>query len=251
MEMWYYTIDIYGLFGGISLALVIGILSGKGGTGKSLVASGLAKALSGMGKRVLVAGCRYMDSLDIDMGLEEQTLFTFSDIWDGNQARVERSVVFLSDGLAVCPPPSKKEFDYRISVCALISQFSAYDYIILDDPAEYSFLDKVIIVTTPLAADVRAGDGIGFYCKTNGIESLLVVNKLPLIEGVSCNVSSIIDSTYSPLTGGIPFTWNYTEKEKRAVSPVIFDNMAKRLEGMSVPLFSGIKQEKKYRSLTE
>ena len=63
------------------MGTVIAVTSGKGGTGKTSITSGVAAALAKMGLRVL---CIDMDiglrNLDISLGLNDRALMDFSDV---------------------------------------------------------------------------------------------------------------------------------------------------------------------------
>ena len=88
------------------MAEKIVIASGKGGVGKSSLTAGLARALSGAGKRVLMLDMDIgLRSLDLIFGTQKDVLFDWGNVIDGgcepNQAAL------AAGGLYITFAPSK------------------------------------------------------------------------------------------------------------------------------------------------
>ena len=63
---------------------LIAVLSGKGGTGKTSVCSGVAAALAKEGKRILCIDCDVgLRNLDISLGLSDNGTLSFLDVCSG------------------------------------------------------------------------------------------------------------------------------------------------------------------------
>lgn len=224
---------------------ILGVVSQKGGVGKTTVAAKIAAALSGIGRKVCLVDCKPGGTLDIEFNCEDNVIFTLSDVTSSCQMS---KILVQIDEIDFCAAPSD-ECDIEAAIKALIDGCGMYDYIIFDDPPQLSICDRVLIVTTPDIGSVRCAEFIGTKCRLGKIESLLIINQLPIFEGIGVDVGYVIDKAYSPLVGGIPFMWGYTEKERKKLYDVIFKNIALRLEGEQIPLFEGLKNQKKMLNL--
>ena len=72
---------------------LIGVLSGKGGTGKTSVCAGLAEALAISGEKVLCIDCDVgLRNLDIALGLTELAALSFFEISQGGYSLEEATV---------------------------------------------------------------------------------------------------------------------------------------------------------------
>lgn len=224
---------------------ILGIVSYKGGMGKTTIGAGIAKALAVMGKKVCLVDCKFGGTLDLELKCQDEVIFDLSDVMPGS----DLSKVFVHiDEIDFCASPSEN-CNVTEAVNSIISFGDSYDYIILDDPCDFLVCDKLIIVTTPDDGAVRCAEAIGGKCRLENIKTCLIINHLPIYEGIKTDAGSIIDRSYSPLIGAIPFMWGYTEKERNMFYSVIFKNIASRLEGENIPLFEGLKNKKKMQSL--
>ena len=120
---------------------VIVVTSGKGGVGKSTVATGLSLAFTKMGKTVLLIDMdEGLRCLDIMLGVDEQVVFDLSDILSGGN--VSNSIYYNEKNplLHLIPAPSELG---KITP-QLLSEFAEkihpfYDIIIFDFPAGIDF----------------------------------------------------------------------------------------------------------------
>ncbi len=231
--------------GGVLMSEILGIASYKGGVGKTTISAGIAKALAVMGKKVCLVDCKPGGTLDLVLGCQDETIFGLSDVFSHS----DMSKIFVHiDEIYFCAAPSEG-CDITEAVRSVISFCDGYDYIILDDPCDFSVCDRLIIVTTPHDGAVRCAEVLGSKCRLEKLETGLIINHLPIYEGIKTDAGEIIDRAYSPLIGAIPFMWGYTEKERSTLYSVIFKNIASRLKGENVPLFEGLKNKKKMQGL--
>lgn len=134
------------------------VTSGKGGTGKSTVTSGIGAALSRLGKRVLIIDCDAgMRGVDLLLGINAELVFDISDIVNGNCNVLNAIYPCKSiSGLYVLAAPLNEKNKISPSVMKQIvwalSKF--YDYILIDCPA---------------------GIGAGFRASVAGADSAIVV----------------------------------------------------------------------------
>lgn len=187
---------------GVNVGEVIFIGSGKGGTGKSMVAVNLGAILSKKGYRVVLAdmdmgqGC-----LDLYLGLQDKVVYNIYDAASG-MCRLRQAVIrdsrFDCLHLLAAPPhrndgavtPEKIREVYR-------KLAEEYDYVIIDGPAgiDESLLlaaegaDKAVIVATPDYAAVRGADSLDMVLRDAGVEErwcILNMIKTGLMELGGC-----------------------------------------------------------------
>lgn len=227
------------------MGMILGIASYKGGVGKTTVAAGIAKNLAVMGKKVCLVDCKLGGTLDLQLGCQDDVVFGLSDVISDSDV----SKIFVHiDEIDFCAAPTEL-CDITAAVKKIISFCEGYDYIVLDDPSDFALCNRVLIVTTPDEGALRCAEAVGSTCRLGNIETGLIINNIPIYEGIKINASEMIDRTYSQLIGGIPFMWWYTDKERKVIYSAVFKNIAGRLEGEAIPLFEGLKNKKKMQSL--
>lgn len=245
---------------------IIVVTSLKGGVGKTVFSSSLAFDLARQGKRVLAVD---MDlgtgGLDIAMGREDSVLPTYLDLLSGAVSSQdalfpgEDGVYFLSAPVffneSLMSNVKQEAFDSLLQYLK-----SNFDAIIFDMPAgggaAFPFLensgliDLTVLVTTSAPTAVRACERCAMRLK-NPEKAKLVLNcyRLSKPDDNTFQIMEVIRRTSVPIIGVVPFdsgaekalakgTVLAANKKSRAGKAI--GNVAKRIFGESVPLFSGV-----------
>lgn len=240
---------------------IIGIVSGKGGVGKTTICANLAFCLALQGKKVIaVDGDLGLKNLDILLGLENKSAFDLADIMYNrcpvNKAIISHDQLSNLHFIAASASSSADEID-RVAfrkLCKYLSEH--YDYVLLDAPAGVGkgfdnvvfCCDRCIVVATPDLTAIRdaqkTADIISRYPR---LKAFMVINKVrkQLIDrGYIQNIDDIMDSVSLPLIGLIAQDDNvlvYSNKggilpRSKCISAACFMNIAKRIMGQHVPL---------------
>ena len=237
------------------IAQILLFVSGKGGVGKSSVASAIACALAARGKRVLI--------LDMDIGLKSlEALFGIGDsvVYNWGDVLEERctlpSAVRSARGADILPAPLRPasaftpdRFRQMLAGCA-----PQYDFILLDAPSglgkniELSVCaaTAAIIVATPDRISASAAGECAVELARLAVPTVrLAANRFSartVRRGYALNLDEMIDLCAARLIGvipedrefslcasnGLPFT--RTEAFQAA------DRMAGRILGEEIPL---------------
>lgn len=231
------------------------ITSGKGGTGKSTVAVGLATSFAATSKKTLLIDMdEGLRCLDILLGIEDKLVFDLSDILSDKDTDDAVYSVRENENLFLIPAPSaigkidKQKFK---EFCSQITK--EYDVVIFDFPAGidfslYNSLPKqtvVLAVCNPDPVSVRDAaavcDNLPFDC----IHTRLIVNKFhykPMYKGMYENIDGIIDRSGFRLVGIVPedsellylSTKHKIKRKGRAMAA--FNRITDRLCGIHRPL---------------
>lgn len=242
------------------------ITSFKGGVGKSTITANLAITLAESGKRTLALDCDFnMRCLDLIMGLESFVVYDICDVCRGS---VPFSKAVISDprseNLFFCPAPyaagSTVEPARFTEVLRDAADEYDFDYILIDTPGDMSPVleaatmaaDRALIVATHQPASIRAAERTSAALSRMDVaDRRLIINNFDAAavkRGVRPGIIDIIDRTYIQLIGVIPFTRQLSELQEsgalvdcipRSDAAAAFRNMARRLDGHSVPLFEG------------
>ena len=239
---------------------LIAVVSGKGGVGKTTVAGGLACALSGMGRSVLlIDGDFELGNIDLTLGISPpaQGLVDVLNGWtDAVSAAIRpwghRSLWFME--LAVAPAAADTAELSNLPEL-LSSMKSDYDFVLVDCPAGIvpyfkciaEAADMAIIVTTPDRTAVRDAERTAMLLPA-ACELRLVVNRVRpqhIRYGASPDIDYIIDRVGARLLGVLPEDDRVTPLQN-AGTPVVADrrspagrainNTAQRLEGRKIPI---------------
>ncbi len=203
------------------MARKIVVTSGKGGVGKTTVASSLAVALAKKGERVVLCDADLgLNNVDVVTGVENLVTYDLVDVIEG-RCRAKQALVLHPDipnlhiltsshsmpERYVSPQPFKLVLD------ALSPQF---DYILIDCPAgidegfhrAVAAANEAIVVTTPHISALRDADKVITLLKSYALNGIrLVVNKVRgdlLAGGESLSPQEIESLLKTPLVGVIP-----------------------------------------------
>lgn len=239
-----------------NLAKKIVVASGKGGVGKSTLTAGLAGALTGLGKSVLVIDCDVgLRSLDLMLGVREMVVFDWGDLV---LYRCEPQQAMLkTDGpVLLAAPLSNSDAFTRENFRGLVKSFENYfDYILIDAPAGITggfrlavgAADTGIIVATPDEVCVRGGGIAADQMIEMGVfNPRLVINrfsKKAVFRDRLLNIDDVIDAAGIQLIGVVPEDGEVafcatTGRPFPENTPAgrAFKRIAGRLEGESLPL---------------
>lgn len=240
------------------MGTVIAITSGKGGTGKTSVTSGVAASLALMGRTVL---CIDMDvglrNLDISLGLNDRALMDFSDVALG-RCPLARAAVEHPDlkGLSLLTAPMTLPASLTSDkVRALLDTArTMYDYILIDSPAGLGIgfrlatcaVDRGIVIATNDASSLR--DAQRTVAELEHIRQVhLVMNRIQtkLLRKLRTTIDDAMNTAGLPLIGVVPEDPQVilcantgqplTVRGKRGAALACW-NIAQRLEGNRVPI---------------
>ncbi len=243
---------------------VIVVASGKGGTGKSTVCVGLSAAFIKQGKRVLLIDCDCgMRGLDIMLDMENDIIFDASDAVSGNCSFTD--AIYKSrnnDNLYLMAAPFDTDNELSPSVFKQLvdSVKGDYDFVIIDSPAGIGTgfvtaatpADRALIVTNAEPTSVRGSVKVRTKLETLDIKDIrLIINRFDKKAfwelGFYPDLDAVIDATQTQLIALVPFNIKNSVILQQGIagfnrhtSAVVFESLAKRLEGQSVPLaFTG------------
>lgn len=253
------------MYGGVDgMGNVIVITSGKGGVGKTTTTANIGTALALLGKRVVLVDADIgLRNLDVVMGLENRIVYDLVDVVEG-VCRVKQAIIKDKrfDGLFLLPAAQTRDKSavspkQMQQLCQDLRE--QFDYVLIDCPAgiEQGFknaiagADKAIVVTVPEVSAVRDADRIiGLLAANEMPDPVLVINRIRMDmvrRGDMMNIDDTIDILGIDLLGVVP------DDEKIVVStnkgePVVimqdalagqaFSNIARRLIGEDIPVFS-------------
>ena len=201
---------------------VMAIVSGKGGVGKTMIASNLGVVLSRMGKKTVILDLNFQArSADLALGLESGVIYDIGDVLEGT-CRLRQALVRHKEfeGLAVMEPPIAKEscqigpIEVKV-LCEKLSEI--FDVILLDLAAGadeafegiISLAQRILVVTNQDPSSVRAVECLLKKMDKRGTKKKkLLVNqvKMKLTErGYLTSVEDIAELLGIELCGVIPY----------------------------------------------
>ena len=197
---------------------VIVITSGKGGVGKTTVCASIGKALSKLGKKVLlVEGDIGLNNLDVVLQVEDKIIYDASDVVRGKASAIQ-AVIEVDKNLFLFP--STNISDGLITTenfVKIIEELKTeFNYVIIESPAgiESNFYraiasaEESLLVVTPHLSSVRDGAKTIRMLNDEGITKVgLIVNRVRgefVIDKSTLSPDEIAEITGIPLYGVIP-----------------------------------------------
>ena len=248
--------------GGIcSVGELIAVLSGKGGTGKTSVCSGIATALASSGERILCIDCDIgLRNLDISLAMSDSGALSFLDVCSGSYplSRAAQHPIYPSLHFLTAPINRAPEsIDLDAFGQMLMEARAEYDYIFTDAPAGIdsgfrlaaNFADRCILVTGPSPAAIRDAARAGEMLELMGKQNVrLIVNRIrkKMLSTMDLTVDDVMDNTGLPLLGIIPEDLNVTlatafsqpllKFRPRSGAAKACRRIANRIQGLPVPI---------------
>lgn len=252
------------------------VTSCKGGVGKSTVCVGLAIALAKADKHVLLIDFDLGNrSLDLMLGMQDDLIYDVSDLLEGradctsavhlhplypNLAFI--GAPFRYDGNATAADFSavlaKLEDTYDFDFILVDTSGGAHESVALSAPA----CDIGLIVSSQNPTAIRAAEKSGILLDEYGVKTqYLIINGFDMQKESGekrTGALEMIDRTRTPLLGIIPMDVRLALLSERGQSVfegdktncrTAFENIAKRLCGIHVPLLSGFRGIKRDRFL--
>ena len=240
------------------MARVIMIASGKGGTGKSTVATYLSQELAFKGYKTFLTeldmGFR---SIDVISGISDVTVYDVGDVLEGS-CTADKAVVVSpnTDKLHIMAAPGRKSGVKLNNLKAFVdSIYNDYEYIILDTAAGIGEVfgaaievsNMAIVVATPDAVSVRDARIVSDEIYYGGIKDVrLIINKYSretFRHSGFTDGDSIIDACCAQLLGVVPMEEHLhlsamTGKPltNGSISKRVFSSMVERLNGSHVQI---------------
>lgn len=242
------------------MGLTIVFASGKGGTGKSTVAAGVASCLAAMGNKTLCIDCDAgLRNLDIVLGMSDLASVSYLDVIQGGfqlSDAVEHPTI---KNLFLLTAPYKLAESLRVEIGfrdMLDKARELYDYVVIDSPAGIGkgfemavrYADRGVIVTTADPTSIRDGDRTERCLRILGLkDNCLVVNRVQpkQLQAMGSTIDDAMDSIGLPLLGLVPEDSQVPlaaahgsalilVRKKGAAQAVA--NIARRIQGIRTPL---------------
>lgn len=237
------------------MGILLGIVSGKGGTGKSTVALGLGAAFANLNKSVLLVDLdEGLRCLDLMAGIEDEVVYDLSDVLSGGDPDAASYKSAFYENLKIIPAPLTAGSVNYVNLSAFCERIkNRYDAVIFDFPAGVDFggfaaLGKdiqFIAVTNMDPVSTRDAAVLPELLPDAKNAPRLIINKFDvryIKDGLYGNVDSAIDRTGMRLLGLVPISADLLtlplshklSKKSRAYAALL--RIAKRLSGDDVPL---------------
>lgn len=256
---------------------VISVASSKGGIGKSTVAIGLSQALAAAGHKVLLADLDFGNAcLDLLLGVEDDVLYTVADAAEG-RCPASSAVIKLreNENLCLLPAPAGgtrtcTDKEALKKVLTEAADAAGAEFTVLDTgagvnpaaDAAFEISNTVLAIAGHSPVSIRAAQSTaGRIASVSTAAVKLVINPFDTDEILKhrlkkrCGMLEIIDRSGIPLAGVIPYDYALQLSAENAgikCSPntaKAFENTAQRLCGKNVPLFCGMKKNRKKRNI--
>lgn len=243
------------------MSKIIGIVSGKGGVGKTTICAGLAYAFAKREKSVIaIDGDIGLKNLDILLGMSDNTAYDLTDILT-DRCMISKAIQinhnypnlhFISASQnAVADDIDKRRFR---KLCRYLRNY--YDYVLIDAPAGLgtgfkNIIDScdecVVVATSDLTSIRDAQKTADIVSQVQGLTPYLVLNKINpqmIAKGYLQNIDEIIDTISLRLIGLLPSDDKlviYSNKgtpivDTSSVCAGPMANIAGRIMGENIPL---------------
>ncbi len=203
------------------MARKIVITSGKGGVGKTTIATNLSMQLARTGHKVILCDADFgLNNVDVAAGIEELIVYDIVDVIEGRCRAKQALVRHPSCGNLHLLTSSHSAPERYVSSQALKVVLEGlspqYDFIIIDCPSgvDEGFhravcsADEALVVTTPQISALRDADKALTLLKSYKLDELFVVLNMArgdlLIAGETLNVEQISELLKTRIVGVIP-----------------------------------------------
>ena len=210
------------------MGIVIAVISGKGGVGKTTTTANVGVGIALNDKKCVVVDFDIgQRNLDMILGLENRVVFDMVQVMDGEvglkQALIKSKISPNLSFLAASQTKDKSVLNSE-KILKLINDLKAdFDYVVLDAPAgietgyehTIEFADRAIIVVNPEVSSIRDADrAIGILdSKSQKVKDgeevfkYLIINRINpkmVKSGEMLSSEDILDILNIPLVGKIP-----------------------------------------------
>ena len=196
---------------------IIGIVSGKGGVGKTTITACLGSALSHAGHRVLLCDGDFgLRDLDLVLGVANEIIYDALDASKDKDYK-DDAVVSIAENLDFLPASQSARWEdigrkkYKKLVRRLCEE---YDYILIDAPAGIGkgieaileLVNRCIVVTHPLWVSLRNGARMIQVCQEHNIRDYAIAFNAVPIDGEDINLYDMLDVLRAEYVGAmIPY----------------------------------------------
>ncbi len=228
------------------MGIVIAVISGKGGVGKTTATANLGLGIAMNGKKCVVVDFDIgQRNLDMILGLENRVVYDLVQVMDGEasvkQALIKSKVDDNLNFLAASQSKDKSVLNSK-KVQKLVKELKeSFDYVILDSPAgiesgfehTIEFADAAIIVVNPEVSSIRDADrAIGILdSKSQKVKEGAEVAKYLIINRIAADMvqsgemlrsEDILDILNIKLVGKIPEDKGVIDASNQG-KPIILD----------------------------
>ena len=185
------------------MGIVVAVISGKGGVGKTTATANVGLGIALKGKKCVVVDFDIgQRNLDMILGLENRVVYDLVQVMDG-ETKIKQAVIKskVSDNLYFLAASQSKDKSVLESskVQKLVEDLKAeYDFVILDSPAgiesgfehTIEFADAAIVVVNPEVSSIRDADrAIGILdAKSQKVKEGGEVSKSVIINRISAQM---------------------------------------------------------------
>ena len=250
------------------MGIVIAVISGKGGVGKTTTTANLGVGIAQNGKKCVVVDFDIgQRNLDMHLGLENRVVYDMVHVMDDGvslkQALIKSKITPNLSFLAASQTKDKSVLDSE-KIKKMIEELKEdFDFVILDAPAgiesgyehTIEFADRAIVVVNPEVSSIRDSDrAIGILDSKSQkvkegkeVEKYLVINRIDpkmVQSGEMLSSEDILDILNIPLIGKIPEDKGIIEASNQG-KPIIltkdsaaaqaYERVAKRMCGEEIP----------------
>ena len=224
---------------------IIGLISGKGGVGKTTITACLGAALSEQGYRVLLCDGDFgLRDLDIILGKEDEVCFdAYNALEDKSMA--DDVVMKVQDNLYFLPASQSVRWEDmgRKKYPKLVSHLAkSYDYVLVDCPAGIGrglesiveLAQRFLIVTQPLWVSIRNAARTIQFCREYGHRDYAVVFNAVRTDRDMPNMYDMLDALGAEYVGSIlPYDTQILDNTQDGV---LIQDMPKAYRHMLAPV---------------